>query len=72
MNAHEKLPVADDDDEGLPSLEAVEAMFAASRHGPLPPWLTPEGLAAAAEAAARGIPELNGPINPDDLPPDDD
>ncbi len=27
----------------------------------LPPWLTPEGLAALAALAAQGVPEINGP-----------
>jgi hypothetical protein len=75
MSAQERPSVADDDEDRLPSLEEVEALYAASRNGPLPPWLTwltPEGLAAMAEAVASGIPELNGPIDQKDLPPDDD
>jgi hypothetical protein len=63
------LTVADDDD--LPSLEAAEARLAATRDGITLPWLTPEGLAAMAEAIASGIPELNGPIDRTDLPDDE-
>ena len=67
MNAQKPTLVADDED-GLPSLREVEARFVARRHLPPPPWLTPEGFAAMAEAVASGIPEMNGPMNPDDLP----
>jgi hypothetical protein len=55
----------------LPSLEEVEARFAARRHLPPPPRLTPEGLAAMAAAVASGIPELNGPMDRADLSDDD-
>lgn len=76
MSALDRLATVDHEDDGLPSMEEVEARFAASRHGPLPPWLTPEGLAAMAEAVASGIPELSGPVDKADpladLPDRDD
>lgn len=74
MSAREKpAAVAEtDDDDKLPSWEDVEARLAARRLRPLPPWLTPEGLAAMREAIDSGIPEISGPLNPDDLPPDED
>jgi hypothetical protein len=58
--------------DNLPSVSEVEARFAAWRKEPLPPWLTPEGLAAAAEAAESGIAEISGHMDPGDPPVDND
>jgi hypothetical protein len=71
MSAHEKSPVVDEEDDGLPSWEEVEARFAASRNQPPPPWLTPEGLAAMKAAIDSGIPEISGPLD-GTIPPQDD
>lgn len=57
------------DDPELPSEEEVAERFAALRARGLPPWLTPEGLAAIAELVGQGVPEINGPMEmrlPDD------
>jgi hypothetical protein len=71
MSANTKV-VADDMDGDLPSLEEARARLAAHRDRPLPPWLTPEGIAAMKAAIESGIPEISGPLNSDDLPPDED
>jgi hypothetical protein len=68
MSGRSGVPVVEAVEETLPSLEEADARLAAHRLRPLPPWLTPEGLSAMAEAVASGIPEMNGPMNPDDLP----
>ena len=70
MSAPGKLPVADELEDDFPSPEHVAARFAADRKGPLPPWLTPDALAAARELAVRGVPEINGPV--DGTIPEDD
>lgn len=72
MSVKSSVPVVEADEETLPSLEEADARLAAYRLRPLPPWLTPDGLAAMAEAVASGIPEMSGPMNPDDLPEHED
>ena len=63
MSADTEPPTAEADETDFPSLEGARARLAAFRQQPLSPWLTPEGLAAMAEAVASGIPELHGPVD---------
>jgi hypothetical protein len=70
MSSSARPSVPEQDDSALPSLEEVAARFAADRLLPFPPWLTPEGLAAAREAVDNGIPEVSGPL--DGVIPDDE
>ena len=59
MSAHTRKPSRDAGEE-LPSLDKAMGRLAA-RRDELLPWLTPEGLAALADLAAQGVPEINGP-----------
>ena len=68
MKAH-GLRQFTDEDGGLPPWDVVEARLA-DRSKPLP-WLTPEGLAALAECARNGEPEISGPETFADFREDD-
>ena len=68
MSTDSRLRPARTQEKALPSLEEAEARLAAHRRRPTPPWLTPEGLAAMAEAVEGGVPEVSGPAEPGDLP----